>query len=101
MTRNYICRPVEECSCGGTSRDFAEDRTVSEAGPTGVIEIEEAADELARGVEAGNRPLRGIEHPPVGVDAQAAKSERDAARRAIGLEGWLFDGHRPVGLVDR
>src|SRR6516165_688918 len=89
---------LEPCCSGAGPGDLAENRAGYKAGTARVIEIEQPADQFAGGVEAGYRLLRGVEYSPVGVDAQAAKREGDAAGRAVGLEGRLFDRHRPIGL---
>src|SRR5215472_5323074 len=91
---------LDRRSSGAGPGDLAKDRTRDEAGATRIVEIEQAAHELASGVEAGNRLLRGVEHVSVGVDAQAAKGEGDTTSRAIRLVGRFLQRHRPVGFFD-
>src|ERR1700741_2905201 len=78
---------LEHRCSGAGAGDLAEHRAGDEAGAARVIEIEQPADKLAGGVEAGNWLLRRVEHSPISVDAQAAKRECDPAGRAVGLEG--------------
>src|SRR5215468_2072694 len=64
---------------GRGTGDLAEDRARHEPGAAGVIEIEQAADQLARGVEAADRLALGVDHARVGVDLEAAEGEGNAA----------------------
>src|SRR5579872_1292563 len=86
---------------GARPGDLAKHRTRHQARAARVVVIEEAADQLPGRVQAGDRLLRHIEHPPVGVDPDAAKGKGDTAGRAERLVGRLFERHRPVGLLDR
>ncbi len=79
---------------------LAEDGARDEARSARIVEIEEAADQLAGRVETADRLVIGVEHLAVGVDAQAAEREGDAAGHPIGLERRLVDGVGPVALVD-
>jgi hypothetical protein len=66
--------------------DPAEHRPGHQAGAAGVVEIEEPADQLARGEQAGDRRAVGADHRRSVVDLQAAEGEGDAAGHGIGLE---------------
>src|SRR5258706_249483 len=93
-------RSVAMAPCRARARDPAEPRAVGQPGPAGIVEPEDAADQLARGVETGNRLAVGRDHLRIRVDLQAAEAERDAAGHSVGFEGRRVDGVRPVGLVD-
>src|SRR5579863_1619761 len=47
--------------------ETAEDRAGHEAGAARIVEVEEPADELAGGKEAGHRRALGVDHAPLGV----------------------------------
>ena len=64
--------------CAGAG-DLAEHRAVGESGAARVIEIEDTADQLACGIQAGNRFAVGRQYPRLGIDAQAPEGEGDAA----------------------
>src|SRR5216684_4103573 len=81
--------------------DLAEHRARGEAGAAGIIEIEQAADQLARRIEPADRLVVGVEHLAVVVDAQAPEREGNAAGHRIALERRGIDRVRPVVLVDR
>src|SRR5205814_4613641 len=61
------------------SRDAPEDGAISEPGTAGIVEPEDAADELACGVEPPDRLAVGAQHLRIGVDLQSAEAEGDAA----------------------
>src|SRR3990170_3405194 len=84
------CRPCRARSC-----DLAEHRTVGEPGAAGVVEPENAAHQLARGIESLDRLAVGTDHFRVGVDLQAAETEGDPASNCIGLEGRSVQRVRP------
>ena len=71
-----------------------------QAGAAGIVEIEQPADQFAGGIEAADRLVVGVEHLGVGVDAQPAERESDAAGHRVALERRLIDGVRPIALVD-
>src|SRR5258706_15311695 len=79
-------RSVAMAPCRARARDPAEHRAVSQPGPAGIVEPEDAADQLARGVEARNRLAVGREHLRIRVDLEAAEAERDAAGYRVGFE---------------
>src|SRR5882762_162171 len=83
------------------SRNLPEHCTVREAAASGVIEVENSADQLTGRVQPRNRVSVGRHHLRVRVDAQAAEVEGDPAGHRVGFEGWRVDGVRPVRLVDR
>src|ERR1700694_5849015 len=83
------------------SGDAAEDGAGYEPGAAGVVVVEEAADDLAGGVEAGDRVARCVLDLGVVGDLEAAEGEGDAGRYGIGLVGRLIEALGPVGLVDR
>src|SRR5712671_4120095 len=72
-----------------------------EAGSAGVVEVEDSAHQLSRGIEARYGIAVGGDHLRVGVDAQAAEGEGDPAGHRVGFEGRRVDGVRPVRLVQR
>src|SRR5258708_27894350 len=89
------------CAGRRSSRDSSEDRPRHQAGAAGIIEIEEAADQLAGCVESANRCAVGVDHRAFGVDAQTAECKRDAAGDRVTLERWRIDCVRPIALVNR
>src|SRR4029077_4990489 len=93
--RSRIPRPR-----GAVAGDAAEHAAGHQAGAARIVEVEDAADQLARRVEAGDRIHVAVDHlAGVGVDAHAAEREADAATDLVGLERRLIDGIRPVRLV--
>src|SRR5271165_4284730 len=82
------------------SGDAAEDGAGHQARAAGVVVEEEAAGDLAGGVEAGDRVARGVLDLGVAGDLEAAEGEGDARCHGIGLVGRLVEGLGPVGLVD-
>ena len=86
---------------GRAPGDPSEDRARHQAGAARIIEVEEAADQLARRIKSANRQPVGIDHRAVGIDAQAAEGERDSAGDRVSLERRRIDSIRPVALVDR
>src|SRR5262245_37438187 len=85
-------------SAGGGAGDAAEHGAVGEAGAARIVEVEDAADHLARRIEAWNRQAVGVDDARAGVDLDAAEGEGEAAGDGIGLERRLLDDDRPVGL---
>src|SRR5439155_9742560 len=90
-----ISRVAADLLPGRGTGDLAEHRAGYQPRAAGVVVIEQPADQLPGRIQTGNRLLRGVEHPPVGVDAHPAKGEGDAAGRAVRLVGRLFQRHRP------
>src|SRR4029077_11971989 len=80
--------------------DLAEDGPGDEAGAARIVEIENAADQLAGRIEPADRLVVRVQHLGIGIDAQAAEREGDAAGHRVGLIGRLVDGVRPIALVD-
>jgi hypothetical protein len=71
---------------------------VKQAGAARIVLVEYAPDQLSRGVETGDRLVREVEHPSVGVDLEPAESEGDPAGHDIAVIGRLIDRQSPVGL---
>src|SRR5579871_5868780 len=63
----------------GSAGDLAEDGAGDETGAARVVEIEDAANQFARRIEAADRLIIRVQDFAVGVDAQAAEREGDAA----------------------
>src|SRR3990172_6867715 len=101
FTRSRRARP-SAFNVGGraVAGDLAEYRTRGETGAAGVVMIENAAHQFARRIQPRYRFARGVLDCAVVGNFQAAERERHAARYTIGFERRLFDGVRPVGLVD-
>src|SRR5215472_10099403 len=85
---------------GRGTGDLAEHGARYESRAAGIIEIEQAADQFAGGIEAADRLIVGVEHFAIGVDTQAAEGEGDAAGHGVGLERRRIYGVRPIALVD-
>src|SRR5438874_7550429 len=68
---------------GRTTRDAAEDGARHEAGAAGIVVVEEAAHQLARGIEAADGPALTVEHAALGGDVQPAERERDTGRHRV------------------
>src|SRR6185295_9146147 len=81
--------------------DLAEHRARAQARATRIVEVEDAADQLARRIEPADRLIVGVEHFTVGVHAQAAERKCNATGDRIAFIRWLIDRVRPVALVDR
>src|SRR5688572_17922957 len=65
-----------ECVRSGfAAGDAPEDRTGHETRAAGVIEVEEAADELAGGIETRQRRIGDVEHARGRIDLEPAESE--------------------------
>src|SRR3984885_8703097 len=80
--------------------DPAEHRARREPAAAGVIEVEQAAAQLAAGVQAGNRVAFFGEHVRrARVDREAAERERDAAGDLVRLERRRGDHVRPGRLA--
>src|SRR5258708_38185392 len=84
---------------GVFSRNPPEHSAVGQARSARVVEPEDAADQLARGVQARDRLAVGADHPRVGIDLQAAERERDAAGHRVGLERRGIQGVCPTGFI--
>src|SRR6185295_15364531 len=82
------------------SCDTTEYRTIGEPRAAWVVEPEDAAHQLARGIEARDQLAVRIDDLPLRIDLQAAKAERNAAGHRVGLERRCIERIRPVGLVD-
>ena len=90
------------CQGRGVAADeTAEDGAGHEAGAAGVVVVVEAADDLAGGVEAGDRPAGRVLDLGAGGDLEPAEGEGDAGGHRVGLVGRLVEALRPVGLVER
>src|SRR5436190_17708859 len=83
------------CSPG----DAAEHGAGSEPGASGIVEIEQSADQLAGGIKAADGLVIGIENFAIGSDAQPAERKGHTASHRISLEWRLIDGVCPVALV--
>src|SRR5687768_18581023 len=68
--------------CRAGTCDLAEHRAVGEARAAGIVEPENPAHQLTRGVQALDRLSVGVHHLRVRVDLQAAEAERDEIGRA-------------------
>src|SRR4051812_6568347 len=88
-------------SRGFAPRDAAEHRAGHEARASGIVEIEETADELPRGVETANRPIGHVEDVRGRVDLQSTERECDATCHRVCAERRFLDRVRPVRLLDR
>src|ERR1700726_1461946 len=83
-------------AAGRGAGDLAEHRAGHQARAARIVEIEQAADQFARGIEAADRLIVGVEHFAVGVDAQAAEGEGDAARYGVAFIGRRVKSVRPI-----
>src|SRR5580700_2969984 len=81
--------------------EAAEDGAGHQARAAGVVVEEEAADDFAGGIEAGNRAAGRVFDLGVAGDLEAAEGEGDAGRHGIGLVGRLVEALGPIALVDR
>src|SRR5262249_30071767 len=93
-------RSILPRAAGPVPGDAAEHRACHQSGPARIIEVEQAADQLAGRIETADRLIVGIEDLAVGGDAQAPEGEGDAAGHRIGLVGRRVERVRPVALVD-
>src|SRR5579885_1819042 len=84
--------------CRAPAGDAAEGRPGHEPRAPGVVVVEETADHLTGGEEAGDRSVLRVEHLGVGVDAEAAERKRDAAGDGVPLKRRLVDRDGPVRL---
>src|SRR5882672_9122153 len=81
--------------------DLAEHAAGGEPGAARIVEIKDAADQLSRRIETGDRREITVDDlPAIRIDAQPAEGEAHAAADLIGLEGRLRDGVGPVRFVD-
>src|SRR5580704_15319041 len=87
-------------TAGRGAGDLAEHRAGHQAGAARIVEVEQAADQFARGIEAADRLVVGIEHFAVGIDAQAAEGEGNAASHGVAFIGRRVEGVGPIALVD-
>src|SRR3990172_4164692 len=81
---------------GARAGEPAEHRAGGEPGAARVVVIEDAAHQLAGGVEPGDGLAGGVLDFALPADLDAAKAEGDAAGDAVGLERRLVNGIRPV-----
>ena len=84
-------RPRQAWAARGRIRpgDTAEDRTGHQARAARIVVMEEAADHLAAGEEARDRPPVGADHLRAIVDLEPAERKRDAAGDRIGENGGV------------
>src|SRR3954462_14136995 len=69
------------------SGDLAKHGAGHQPGAAGIVEVEDAANKLARGVEAGDRVHVAVDHlAAIRIDAHAAEGERQPAADLIALE---------------
>ena len=80
----------------GRAGDPPEHRAGHQAGAARIVEVEQAAHQLARRVQAGNRMAVGIDDAALGIDLEPAEREGHPAGHRVGLERRLIDGVRPV-----
>src|SRR3954468_11954418 len=66
-------------AAGRAAGDAPEHRARGQAGAARIVEIEDAADQLAGGVEARDRLVIHVHHLALIGDAQATEGEGDAA----------------------
>src|SRR5262245_40412599 len=92
-----ISVPAQHCASALAS-EMAEHRIAGLAG-AGRVVVKKQADNIARGKQALDRLVAGVDHPRLRIDLDAAEAESDAARDRIGAEGPLHDRHRPVRLL--
>src|SRR3954465_9396767 len=84
----------------GRARDPAEHRAVRESAAAGVIEPEDAPDELARSEQARDRLAIGAQDSCLSIYLQTPKTEGDPAGHGVGLEWGRVKRIGPVALVD-
>src|SRR3984957_12087056 len=87
-------------AAGRGAGDLPEHRAGHQARAARIVEIEQAADQFARGIEAADRLIVGVEHFAVGVDAQAAEGKCHAASHGVALIGRRIERVGPIALVD-
>src|SRR5690242_18513530 len=73
-------------TAGGGAGNLAEHGAGHQPGAAGIIEIEQAADQFAGGIKPADRLIIGVKHFGVGIDAQAAEGEGDAAGHGVAFE---------------
>src|ERR1700682_6533588 len=81
-------------AAGRGAGDLAEHRAGHQARAARIVEVEQAADQFARGVEAADRLIIGVEHLAVGINAQAAEGEGDAASHGVAFIGRCVESVR-------
>src|SRR5271166_4196571 len=100
LMRSWMLRSVSAHTCGRIPGYAAEHRSRGQAGPAGVIEIEQPADQFSRRVQAADRPVVGVENFGFRGDAQSAEGESQAAGHRVAFERRRIDGVCPIALVD-
>src|SRR4051794_29836880 len=93
-----ILAPCRRCrrACAGNPAEY---RAVSESRTTRIVEPEDAAHQLAGGVQAADQLAVRVDDLPVGVDLQAAEAERDAAGYRVGLEWRRVQRVGPIAFI--
>src|SRR5258708_31553283 len=77
-------------AAGRSAGDLAEHRAGHQARAARIVEVEQAADQFAGGIEAADRLGVGVEHFAVGVDAKPAEGEGDAPGHGGAFTGrWV------------
>src|SRR6516165_7640212 len=66
-----------------------EDGAGHQPGAARIVEVEQPADQLARGKKPGDRQILDIEHMARRIDLHAAESKRDSAADRISFERRL------------
>src|SRR3984893_8910623 len=87
-------------AAGRGAGDLAEHRAGHQAGAARIVEVEQAADQFASGIEAADRLIVVIEPFAVVVDAQAAEGEGDSASHGVAFIRRRVERVRPIALVD-
>ena len=92
------CSPEggERRAAGGGAGPSPEDGAGHQPAPTGIVVVEQTANQLAGRVESPNRPVGAIEHPAIGADANAAEGEGNTARDRIADERWRVQRNGPI-----
>src|SRR5215831_13061639 len=101
LARPDVARSVLSGARGAGAGDAPEHRARGQAGAAGIVEIEQPADQLARGIKPADRLVVGVHHLAIRCDAHTAEGEGDATGHRVALERRSVDGVRPVALVDR
>src|SRR5262245_55477028 len=81
-----LVRSILARTSGRGAGDAAEHRARGQAGAAGIVEVEQPAHKLARGIEPADRLVVGVEHLGIVVDSQAAEGEGNAAGHRIAFE---------------
>src|SRR6202008_4718338 len=86
---------------GAASRNASEGGAGHETGAGGIVVVEQAADHLPAGKEAGERTPVGSDDFGLLCDLEAAEGKRNAAGCTVGVVRGLVDLDGPVGLPRR